>query len=53
MKDLPTDDPRVPRFPFENLSSAESVLAQAKLARPEIHWEIIEQNGSYSVREKR
>jgi hypothetical protein len=52
IKDLPTDDPRVPQFPFENLNSANSVLAQAKHSRPEIHWEIKEQNGSYSVREK-
>jgi len=53
IKDLPADDPRVPQFPFEHLSSAESVFAQAKLARPEVHWEIKEQSGSYSVREKR
>jgi hypothetical protein len=52
IKDLPVDDPRAPRFPFENLSSAELVLAKAKLARPEIPWEIKEQSGSYSVREK-
>jgi hypothetical protein len=52
IKDLPMDDPRVPQFPIENLSKAESILAQAKLARPEIHWEIKEQSGSFSVREK-
>jgi len=52
IKDLPIDDPRVPRFPLENLSSAESILARAKLARPEIDWEIKEKSGSYSVREK-
>ncbi|MFI5059337.1 MAG: hypothetical protein ACHQLQ_14275 [Candidatus Acidiferrales bacterium] len=53
IKDLPIDDPRVPQFPFENLSSAESVLAKAKLKRPEIKWEIKENGGSYSVRGKR
>jgi hypothetical protein len=52
IKDLPIDDPRVPQFPFENLSSAESVLAKAKLKSPEIMWEINEKSGSYSVREK-
>lgn len=53
IKDLPIDDPRVPLFPFENLDYAESILAKAKLARPEIVWMIKEQGGSYSVREKR
>jgi hypothetical protein len=52
IKDLPVDDPRVPEFPFEKLSSAKSILAKAKLARPEIQWEIKEKSGSYSVREK-
>jgi hypothetical protein len=52
IKDLPTDDPRVPQFPFEDLDSAKSVLAKAKFARPSINWEIKEQSGSYSVREK-
>ncbi len=52
IKDLPVDDPRVPQFPFEHLRSAESALAKAKLARPEITWEIKEHRGSYSVREK-
>jgi hypothetical protein len=28
IKDLPADDSRVPLFPFENLSFAESVLAK-------------------------
>ena len=53
IRDLPTDDPRVPLFPFENRGHAESILAKAILARPEIVWEIKEQGGSYSVREKR
>lgn len=52
IKDLPIDDPRVPQFPFEDLSSAQSVLAKAKIERPEIKWAITEKNGSYSVRGK-
>lgn len=52
IKDLPHDDPRVPQFPFEKKTYAESVLAKAKLARPEIDWEIKEKDGSYSVRQK-
>lgn len=53
IKDLPTDDPRVPIFPLENRDLAESILAEAQIARPEIAWEIKEHSGSYSVREKR
>ncbi len=53
IKDLPTDDPRIPLFPFERLDYAESILARAKVARPEIAWEIKEKGGSYGVREKR
>jgi hypothetical protein len=52
IKDLPTDDPRVPQFPFEDLRGAESVLARSKLARPEVIWEIKEKSGFYSVRER-
>lgn len=52
IKDLPTDDPRIPIFPLENRDLAESILAKAKIARPEIAWEIKEQSGSYTVREK-
>jgi len=52
IKDLPSDDPRILEFPSENLKTAESVLAQAKLARPEINWIIEERGGSYRVREK-
>ena len=50
---LPVDDPRIPLFPFEKLDYAESIFARAKVARPEIVWEIKEKGGSYSVREKR
>ena len=35
IKDLPTDDPRVPTFPLESRDLAESILAKAKIARPE------------------
>jgi hypothetical protein len=52
IKDLPTDDPRVPLFPFEKREYAESILARAKDVRPKIVWEIKEKGGSYSVREK-
>ena len=52
IKDLPTDNPNIPYFPFEKLEYAESILARAKLARPKIVWEIKEKDGSYSVREK-
>jgi hypothetical protein len=52
IKDLPVDDPRIPLFPFEKLDYAESILARAKIARPEIVWEIKKNGGSYSVREK-
>lgn len=51
IKDVPQDDTRVPLFPFENLACAESALAKARLALPEIKWEIKEFQGSYSVRE--
>lgn len=53
IKDLPTDDPRVPMFPLESRDLAESILAKAKIARPEIAWEIKQRGGSYTVREKR
>lgn len=46
------DDPRIPLFPFEKRDYAESILARAKIARPEIVWEIKESGGSYSAREK-
>lgn len=52
IKDLPTDDPRVPTFPLESRDLVESILAKAKIARPEIVWEIKQHNGSYTVREK-
>ena len=52
IKDLPTDDPRVPMFPLESRDLAESILAKAKMAMPEISWEIKKHSGSYSVREK-
>jgi hypothetical protein len=52
IKDLPTDDPRVPTFPLESRDLAESILAKAKIARPEIAWEIKQHGGSYTVREK-
>jgi hypothetical protein len=52
IKDLPTDDPRVPYFPFEKRDYAESILARAKDLRPHIVWEIKEKGGSYSVRAK-
>lgn len=53
IKDLPTDGPRVPMFPLESRDLAESILAKAKIARPEIAWEIKQRGGSYTVREKR
>jgi hypothetical protein len=53
IKDLPTDDPRVPMFPLESPDLAESILAKAKIARPEIAWEIKQRGGFYTVREKR
>ena len=37
---------------LEKLEYAESILARAKLARPEIVWEIKKKDDSYSVREK-
>jgi hypothetical protein len=52
IKNLPTDDIRAPQFPFDNLESAKSLLAKAKVARPEVDWVIEEKNGSYSVRER-
>ncbi len=53
IKDLPTDDPRVPMFPLGSRDLADSILAKAKIARPEIAWEIKQQGDSYTVREKR
>ena len=53
IKDLPTDDPRVPMFSLESRDLAESILAKAKIVRPEIAWEIKQRGGSYTVREKR
>ena len=40
-------------FPLESPDLAESILAKAKIARPEIAWEIKQRGGFYTVREKR
>lgn len=40
IKDIPTDDPRVPSHPIEKLPTAKRILAQAKTERPDLNWKI-------------
>ena len=48
IKDIPTDDPRVPVYPIENLSRAKEILAWAETERPAVRW-VIEGNGPFRV----
>jgi len=40
IKDIPTDDPRVPLYPIENRPKAMRILAQARTERPDKKWAI-------------
>lgn len=50
IKDIPTDDTRVPLFPIENLHAAKEILSWAKKEHPSVNW-IIEGKGPFRVRE--
>jgi hypothetical protein len=51
IKDVPSDDPRVPLYSIKNRSDAILILEQAESERPDIHW-IIEGDGPCRVRQK-
>jgi len=48
IKDIPTDDPRVPAYPIESLSSAQEIIVWARAERPTVRW-VIEGKGPYRV----
>lgn len=52
IKDIPTDDQRVPLYPIEKKPTAMRILAQARTERPDLNWNIEEKakgNGPYRV----
>ena len=48
IKDIPTDDTRVPPYPTESLSRAQELMAWAKTQSPTVRW-VIEGKGPYRV----
>lgn len=40
IKDVPTEEIRVPLYPIGNLADAQRILAEAQRRRPEIQWAI-------------
>jgi hypothetical protein len=48
IKDIPADDPRVPLYPIESLSSAEEIMVWARTEHPTVRW-VIEGKGPYRV----
>jgi len=49
IKDIPTEETRVPLHPIENLADAQRILAEAQRQRPDIQW-AIKGTGPYGVR---
>lgn len=48
IKDIPTDDPRIPQYPIDSLSRAEEIMAWARKERPTVRW-AIKGSGPYGV----
>lgn len=40
VKDIPTEETRIPVHPIDSLSEAQRILAMAKKQRPDIQWAI-------------
>lgn len=51
IKDIPTEDARIPPFPIESRAEAIVILKKAMTQRPDVLW-IIEGDGAFRVREK-
>jgi hypothetical protein len=48
VKDVPTEETRLPIHPIENLSDAKRILSEAQKQRPDVRWQI-RGTGPYGV----